>query len=244
MFQTPRIGAAALLAFASLCAVSACKKELTQAELHFAKGSDLFRIQDYAGCAAELTQSLDLDPKQAQATWDKCAFCFMKAGKLDKAGDVLLKIAQLSAKPEDKLANYRNAAGMYLQGQFGDKAEPAFLEAMKLDPKDEASLAWLAEISAQRGGARKMEAPAKVEDLEIALGRYDQLIAINPASAGHYVNKRIALAKLIGGLDKQRATADAATKANLSARIDELKTKLEETNKKLSEAMKAAKGIK
>ena len=244
MFDSPRFQAAALLLVASLSATTACKKEPTQAELHFAKGSALFRAQDYSGCAAELEQSLGLDPQQDQTVWDKCSFCYMKANKLDKAGDTLLKVAQLRTKPDDKLVNFRNAAGMYLQGNLPEKAEPVFLEAMKLDPKDEASLAWLAEIASQRGGARRNDGVVKLDDLELALGRYDQLTTINPAAAGHYVNKRIVLGRLIGALDKQRAFADAPTQAKLVARIDELKARLDETNKKMAEVMKAAKAVK
>ena len=247
MFQTPRIPAAALLGIATLCAAAACKREPTQAELHLAKGNDLFRTQDYGGCASEIEQSLGLDPQQPQAIWDKCSFCYMKANKLDKAGDTLVKAAQVTVKAEDKLANFRNAAGMYMQGNLSAQAEKAFMEAVKVDPKDKDSLEWLAEMASQRGGARRNDGVIQMEDLEAALGRYDELTTLFPAAPGNYVNKRIVLGRIIGALigkQKYAPEKDKEAQAKLAARIDELKAKLEETNKKMSEALKAAKALK
>ena len=242
MQPRPSTRSAMLLAVASLVLVSACRADPTPAELKLAKGNELYRAADYPGAAAALQESLALDPAQAQAVWDKCSFSWKKAGKLDLAGDTLVKAAATRVKPEEKLANLRNAAGMYLEGRFSDKAEPTFREALKLDPKDTDSLAWLAEILATRGGARKADAPVKPDDLEATLPLYDQLIALAPGTPGNWVNKRIVLGRLSGYYAAQAQTgADAAAKAKMTERAEALKATLDEINKKLPDLIKAAK---
>jgi len=245
MFANVSIRSLALLTFVALCA-SACFKEPTPAEAHRAKANELFKAQDYAGCATELEQSLTLDAAQDSKAWEKVAYCFLKAGKADKAGDWMVKYAAQKTKPEEKLETLRNAAGMYMQGALYDKAEPVFLEVMKLAPTDEGSLGWLAEISSQRGGARRNEGFVLVDQLEIAVQRYDQLLAMNP-SQGNLANKRVALARMLVGLNQQKEKLDKADKAGaeaLAKKTEIAKAQFDETSKKLSEMLKAAKAAK
>jgi tetratricopeptide (TPR) repeat protein len=237
----PSSRAALLIAVACL-AVTACKKDPTPAELKLAKGNELYRAQDYAGAAAALQESLALDPNQPQAVWDKTSFSWKKAGKPDLAGETLVKAAATRTKPEEKLANLRNGAGMYLEGRILDKAEETFVEVLKLDPKDSDALAWVGEIYAQRGGARKADAPVVEAQLDKALEIYERLITLAPAAPMNYVNKRIALTKLTNHyvqlVDK---LTDPAEKAKAQEKLAKLKATLEETSAKMTEVMKAAK---
>jgi len=234
---------ALLIAAASLCA-PACQKPPTEAEIHLAKGNELFAKSDFAGAGAALEQSLKLQPQQDVKVWEKAAFSYMKAGNTDKAAELLVKASENGPK-EKKLEALRNVAGMYLQAQQGDKAEQYFLEVMKLDPKDDQSLSWLAEIASIRGGARDMKAQALTPALEVAMGRYDQVIALTPKAPGPYVNKRIALIKYINHLIQQRdAMKNKKEVQILQAKIDQLKATLDETTRQLSEISKAAKAAK
>ena len=237
---------AALLSTVALLATAACFKEPTPAEAHRAKGNELFKAQDYAGCASELEQSIALDPNQDRKIWDKAIHCNMKASKHDKAGELLLKTAEQKTNPDEKAEVLRNAAGVYLNGGMLDKAEGVFLEVMKLAPKDEASLGWLAEISSQRGGARRNEGFVKVEELEVAVQRYDQLLAMNP-SQGNLANKRVALARMLVGIKQQQDKLDKKDKAGQEAvakKMEAARAKFDETSGKLTEMLKAAKAAK
>jgi tetratricopeptide (TPR) repeat protein len=236
--------AAAVLLTASICTIAGCKNEPTPAEQHLLKGNDLYKSQDFAGAAAELDESLKLDPKQDQKVWEKCAFSYGKAGKTDEAVGILMRELPLLPTLPQKQENLRNAAGMYLQAGQGDKAEKVFGDAVKVDPKDEFSLGWMAEIASQRGGARKNDGGISVPDLEVALARYDQLLAINPNSMAYLVNKRIVLARMMKGLDDDKKSSDKPTIAKLQARIDELKKLYDVTNEKMAEVGKALKAAK
>lgn len=246
----------ALVAVVSLSGAVACgKKEPTPAELKLAKANELFKAADYAAAGPEFEAALKLDPKQDVKIWEKGAFAYLKAGNLDKAAELLLGTLDPKAGTERKLETYRNLAGMYLGASAHDKAEQYFGEVMKLDPKDEQSLSWMAEIASIRGGARANKGPVRTDQLDLALARYDQVSALNPNLPAPYINQRIAIGRYLGHLaeqkaaaeqdareskDKQKKEAMLAAAQKFQGRIDELKGKLEETNKKLGAANKAA----
>ena len=89
------------------------------------------------------------------------------------------------------------------------------------------------------------------------LERYDAVIAMNPAKADSYINKRIVLVKYVDFLNKQKLSilADAESQkadkeayasaqeqaADTQTRLDELKVLLDSTTKTLGELNKAAK---
>ena len=146
---------------------------------------------------------------------------------------------------------------MHMQAGTTDDAEKYFNEALKIEPKDETSLGWIAEIYAQRGGARSMAAPILKADLEKSLGYYDQVLAINANSANTYLNKRVVMARLMEyeRQQKEMALSEAAenakdkvvvAEANARAeehqkRMDDYQAQFGELTKKFSEAQKAAK---
>ncbi len=246
------------IALTTLLVLSSCKDEpFAIARL---KGSELLKKNDFEGAAVEYEKSLELKPDQDTKVWDRAAFANMKAGNLDRAAELLMKSMDRRADPAAKLDTLRNIAGMYKEGGDLENAEKYFQKAVEQDPKDEQSLKWLAEISSVRGGARAQAAEAHPEFLQVALTRYDAVMALNPMAADAYVNKRIVLIKYIEHLTKQKVSllADAeAQKADKEAydsmqeqatdtqtRIDELKTMLDETSKKLGEVNKAAKEAK
>lgn len=214
-------------------------------------GSELLKKQDFTGAAKEYERSLELKPEQDANVWDRAAFANMKAGNFDRAAELLMKSQDRRPDAAAKLDNLRNIAGMYLQ-QAKDlgNAEKYFQKAVELDPKDEQSMAWLAEIAAQRGGARATQAEADPQHLKVALERYDAVIALNPSKPDTFINKRIVLMKYLEFLRKQRLSIlegadkdpDAQEQAkDTQARIDELETALKETTDKLVAAQKAAK---
>lgn len=239
-------------------AVLGCKEDPSEA--HHRKAAELFKKDDFAAAAAEYEEALKLNPKLDQKVYEKAAFAYLKAQKFDKSAEILLKTLDFKKTDAEKIDLYRNIAGMYLQGaQDGDKAEKYFNEALKLNPKDDQSIAWLAEIASIRGGARSMTAQIVPDQLQKAMDLYDKVIELTPASPTPYINKRIALTRYIENLIKQKQAveADAETHKNdkdkatfddlkqqatdYQARIDELKPKLDELTKKLGEVQKAAK---
>lgn len=247
----------AVVAAAVFLALAGCKKEPTPAELHLDKGDALLEKSDFFKAAEEYAASLQANPQQEVKVWEKTAYAYMKAGEQDKAADYLLKTLPMRADDASRLTTYRNIAGMYLQAGQLDKAEQYFGEVLKRAPSDDQSLTWLAEISSHRGGARRTTGAIDPEHLNRAIERYDQIITLKPAAPAAYINKRIALMKLIDhqAAMKQAALDDAETNkadkqvaadakeqaAKYQARIDELKATLDDTNKKLGEVQKAAK---
>jgi tetratricopeptide (TPR) repeat protein len=242
------IGACAL-------AMIGCKKEPTPAEIHKDKGNTLLDAQKWTEAAEEYRLSLEADPKQ-EKLWEKKAYAHMQAGDMDSADTSILKLLDFRPEPEKKAEVYRNLASMYLQ-KSTDKAEKYFNEAVKIDPKDDVSLAWLAEIYAQRGGARNPKQTAVPAMLDKALEYYDQVIAVKPELPNTYLNKRIVMAKYMDytRIQKEAAEQDLklnsknaakvaelnATIAEHQARIDDFKAKFEELTKRFSEVAKAAK---
>jgi tetratricopeptide (TPR) repeat protein len=246
-----------LLALVFVVALTSCK-DPEPFDVARIKGSELLTKKDFAGAAVEYEKSLELKPDQDVKVWERAAFANMNAGKYDRAAELLEKTVERRADAAAKGETLRNIAGMFLQtAHDSDAAEKWFQKAVALDAKDEQALSWLAEISSQRGGARLQTAEAQPEHLKIALERYDAVIAVNPGGVNAYVNKRIVLVKYLDFLTKQKlsiaADAEAQKKdkeaydsameqaADTQKRIDELKTMLDETGKKIGEINKAAK---
>lgn len=246
---------ASLLALAVVAA--ACTKD-DPAEPHRKKGNVLFKKNEYAAAAAEYDEAVKLAEKPSVKDYETAAFAWTKASDYDKAAERLVKSRELKDDAAGKLETTMSIAGMYLQSANDlDKAEQFFTEAFTLDPKNESALSWLAEIASRRGGARAINAMAVPGQLDVALERYDRLIAMNAAAPAHYINKRIVLMKYIDHLGRAKAASEKDAEANASdktvqqdfldqaakfqARADELKAQLDETTKKLVEVQKAAK---
>jgi tetratricopeptide (TPR) repeat protein len=165
----------------------------------------------------------------------------------------MTKLAELKPDNLKKAEIYRNIGGVFVQKGLGDEAEKNFMKAVALNPKDDQSLGWIAEIWAQRGGARAMGVPAKPEALDKALEYTDKVIALKPDETAGYINKRIAVMKYLDYWQQQKSKADAeamsvrdkAQRKELLAKADELtpniekyKKMLDETSKGLAEAAK------
>ena len=249
-------GAAMAIALGVVAGSVGCAKE-DPAEVHRRKGNELYKKEQWAQAAEEFNLSLQANPQQ-EKIWEKLALTHMRAGNQQKAAEALLKTVDFKADPQAKADVYRNVAGMLLQGPKPFEAEQYFVSAVKLDPKDDSSLLWLAEMESTRGGARSMQADPIAEHLDKAIGYYDQIIAAKPEALLAYVNKRIVLLKMMNAAKKEKETADvlaktygrdpvkkkeALEKASLhQARMDEIKAKVDELSEKITELQK--KGIK
>jgi tetratricopeptide (TPR) repeat protein len=234
-----------------------CTDEKAEAaKTHRIKGSDHMSKKEWKEAAAAYALSLEADPKQ-EKVWEKKAFAHMQVGQMAEASQAVMKIMEMKATPAEKAETLRTLASMHMQGGTTEDAEKYFNEALKLEPKDEASLGWIAEIYAQRGGARSMTAPIVKADLETSLSYYDKVLAINANSANTYLNKRVVMGRLMEyeRQQKEMALSEAAEnakdktiveEANARAaehqkRMDEFQAQFAEMTKKFSEAQKAAK---
>jgi len=246
------------LAIFGLCAalgLAGCDQSAKQAQEHRKKGNELYKQEQWQAAAAEFDLSLQADPKQ-EKLWMKKAVAHAKARQMDLATDSMLKTLEFKTEPAQKGEVYRNIGNMFLQQGPAENAEKYFLEALKIDPKDEAALSWLGEMFSQLGGARAMAAPAVPAHLDKAVSYYDQAIAVNPSSPNAYLNKRIALTKYLEHLrlekeaadqealeskdDKEKAAAAQARSQELATQYEQLKVKFDENNTKLGEVSKAA----
>ncbi len=230
-----------------------CEKKPDEAEIHRELGRDHLDKKEWAQAAAEYDLSLKADPNQ-EKVWEQKAYVHMQAGDKDQAAAAFSKTADFKKEPAKKAEVFRNLASMFMQSNELDKAENYFNDAIKLDPKDEASYGWLGEIYSQRGGARANEAPAVPAHLEKALQYYDKAVGANPASPNNYLNKRIVLAKLTQYEQNQKDQAEALGRTSTKdpakvaeakaqaeqhgARAEEFKKQMEETTKKFVEAQK------
>jgi tetratricopeptide (TPR) repeat protein len=232
----------------------ACEKKPDEAEIHRDAGREHLDKQEWAQAAAEYDLSLKADPNQ-EKVWEQKAYVHMQAGEKDKAAAAFSKTADFKKEPAKKAEVYRNLAGMFMQGEGElDKAENYFNEAIKIDPKDDASYAWLGELYSRRGGARSNDAKAEPAHLEKAMQYYDKASGANPSNPNNYLNKRIILAKLTQFEQNQKdlaegeartsakdpaKVAEAKAKAEQhAARADEYRKQMEETTKKFVEAQK------
>lgn len=248
------IRAVALGTALALAGLTGCDQTAKVAEEHRRKGNELYKKEQWQAATAEFQLSLNADPKQ-EKLWQKKAMAHAKAKEMDAAVESLKKTLEFKTEPAEKSEVYRNIGNMFLQMGPIDRAEGYFLEALKVHPKDEAALSWLAEMFSQLGGARAQAAPPVPEHLEKAIAYYDQWIGMNPVATTAYLNKRIALIKYSDywKAQKDRADADAiinkkdkvkvaeaqARAADAQAKFDDLKVKFEENNKGLAAAAKA-----
>ncbi|XXF75931.1 hypothetical protein P2318_23110 [Myxococcaceae bacterium GXIMD 01537] len=234
---------------------TACSNEPDPVQVHRAKGTKHFNKKEFKEAATEYGLSLQLNPKQ-EDVWKAKAYAHSQAGDLDGAAESTLKLMDFKTTPAEKAEVYRSVASIHMKGNL-DKAEEYLNEALKLDAKDEYSLGWIAEIYAQKGGARAMAAPAVPAHLEKALEYYDKVLAINVNSANTYLNKRVVMAKYMehervqkeaadkeaadNPKDKAKVEAATARAAEHQKRIDDFKLKFDELTQKFSEATKANK---
>ena len=242
--------------FAALASsnLAGCKPNL--AEQHREKANEFANQSHWKEAAEEYGASLQADPSQGEL-WEQKAYAHLQLKQYDEVEKAMLKLADSRTDPPKKAAVYRNIGGMWVQQGMGDKAEPFFLKAAQIDPKDDQTLNWLAEIYAQRGGARAQAAPAKPEALDKALEYLDKVVALKPNETAGYVNKRIALMKYMeyDQAQKNDAQKDAAqekdaarvkelqTKGDAAqAHLDKIKKQFDEVNQKIGELAKQAQG--
>ncbi len=234
------------LAITPFAILVACRPDA--ATLHRTQGDDLMRQSDFGGAAAEYAKSLALDQKQ-EKVWEKLAFCRVKAGEKELAAEALVKVAHLKAADAQKAEVFRNAAGIFLQGPDRAGAERYLLEAVRLDPSDEASLTWLGELASEKGGARLQDQTAVPEELDKALGYYGRLIELRPDGTAAHANRRIVLVKYLGHLAEEKLREDSRGRsgrgarappeareriARIDAKSSALQRMLDETNAKLA----------
>src|SRR5215208_2020012 len=101
----------------TLLALAACTRD--PSIVHREAGDDLLRGGDFAGAAKEFTESLKVDPRQP-GVWEKLAFCRVKTGEKEAAAEGLVKLADFKPSDAQKAEVYRNAAGIFLQGQTAE----------------------------------------------------------------------------------------------------------------------------
>jgi Flp pilus assembly protein TadD len=235
-------------------ATPGCKSN--PATVHREKGKELAAQSDWQKAADEYGLSLEADPKQ-EDLWEEKAYAHMQLKQFEQVETAMLKLAEFKTEPAKKSEVYRNLGGMYVQNGLNDKAEPLFLQAIKIDPKDDQALSWVAEIYAQKGGARATAAAAKPDALEKSLEYNDKVIALKPTESAAYVNKRIALMKYLEYEQQQKAAAQTdaekekdpvkkkelqTTSDQAQAEFDKRKKQMDEVTQKLSELAKAAQG--
>jgi len=249
----------ALRVFVLLCAValalaSGCKSGA--AGEHREKANELANQSQWKQAAEEYTLSLQADPSQGEL-WEQVAYAHLQLKDYDNVATAMLKFAEFKTEPVKKADAYRNIGAMYVQQGMTEKAEPMFIKALEVNAKDDQSLTWLAEIYAQRGGARAVNAVVEPEALDKALAYLDKVVALKPMDNAGYVNKRIALMKYMEYEQLQMAAAqkDAekekdpaklqelrTKKDQAQAQYDKLKKQLDEVGKKIGEIAKAAQG--
>ncbi len=232
--------------------LAACTPAPDPATVERQAGDDLLKKNEWVQAAAAYERSLAANPKQ-EKVYERLAAALMRADQRDKAAEVLVKTLQFKKDNAQKAEVYRNAAGVFLQSPERDKAKPYLQEAVKLEPKDEASISWLGELAAFRGGARSNEMPAVAEDLDEALLWYGKLTELKPESRAAWAHKRVVLVKYTNlMLERQRAAVESArqkrgaerdeAKARAEALADkarDLTRQVEEIDKKLAELKKA-----
>jgi tetratricopeptide (TPR) repeat protein len=229
----------------------ACAEKPDPVVVHRDAGDDRYRKGDYAAAAAEYQQSLAVAPKQ-ESVLEKLAACRIRLGDRDGAAAALLQTADLKKNPAQRAEVYRNVAGFYLQSPDRDRAETYLLEVLKLAPDDDATLSWLAEIEATRGGARANDAPAVPEHLDAALAYYDRIIALRPDSLVPWAHERIVLTKYLQHVVSRRQAAEQSLRwkkrdqaletrtriAQLQAKADDLQRALDKVNRRVAELRK------
>ncbi|HMJ53746.1 MAG TPA: hypothetical protein VK540_16790 [Polyangiaceae bacterium] len=245
-----RIRKFVLLGAAALALATGCKPD--PATEHREKAINFSNQSQWKEAIEEYALSLQADPKQ-EKLWEEKAYAHMQLQENEPFEAAMVKLAELKQDNLKKAEIYRNIGGVFVQKGLGDEAEKNFMKAAALNPKDDQSLGWIAEIWAQRGGARAMGVPAKPEALDKALEYTDKVIALKPDETAGYINKRIALIKYIDYWQQQKAKSDAEAMSERNKekrkellakgdqflpQIDKYKKMLDETSAKLAEAAK------
>jgi tetratricopeptide (TPR) repeat protein len=238
--RTP--GLSRSIASALLLALAGCTPEVDVASQQRQAGDEQWKKGAYQEAAAAYEKSLAADPKQEKVL-ERLAMCRVRLDDRNAAATTLLKVLDLKTDAAGKAEVYRNVAGVYLQGQDAEHAEKYLQEIVKLLPNDEAALTWLGELAAQRGGARSNDAEAVPEQLDLALGYYDKLIALKPDSLPMLAHKRIVLTKYVNHItarlkafaESQKAKGKAKPDAEAVTRIEKLKTRDAELRATLAE---------
>jgi tetratricopeptide (TPR) repeat protein len=174
------------------------------------------------------------DPAQKTDLYRVAADEFRQSGKVEDAEQALLKVMETKGTPDEKAELWRVIADQYRQSGNLDAAEAKFNEALKLNPKDEASLGWLAAIYSKRGGTENAQTPAVPEHLDKAISYLDQVVALNADYPFTYINKRIVMAKYMQYEQQQQTTLEA------EARTIKNKAKSAETLAQAAEHLKKA----
>jgi tetratricopeptide (TPR) repeat protein len=236
-----------------------CDQSAKIAKEHRIKANKAFKAQNWSEATKEFEESLKADPNQ-ETLWQKKAQAHMKLSQTDQAVAAMKKTLEFASDTPAKVTVYRNIASLFLENGPIEQAEQYYLEALKLDPKDEASVGWLGQMFSQLGGAQSTDAKANPEYLTKALSYYDQAIALNPSNRNAYLNKRIAMTKWAVHEQQEKDAADKeasalpkktpedkakiaevqAKAAQHQAKADELRAMIEENTKKLSEMQKQA----
>ena len=241
-----------LALLAATLALGACSSGPDTATVERQAGDDLFKKQEFVQAAAAYQRSLEANPKQ-EKVYERMAAALMRAEKRDEAAQALVKTLEFKKDAAQKAEVYRNAAGVFLQSAERDKAKPYLQEALKLEPKDEASVSWLGELAAFRGGARSNEMPAVAEDLDEALVWYGKLTELKPESRPAWAHKRVVLVKYTNlMIERQKAALESARQkrgadreeararaAGFGQRAEAMKKQVEEIDRKLAELKKA-----
>jgi len=224
------------------------------ARIHRNEGIVAFKDARWGDAADHWKKSLEAKPNQPEL-YERLAYAEVKAGRLDDAAVTLEKTKAFQSTPKQKLDVTRKIATMYLQNGRPDKAEQRFLDVLKEEPDDDATITWLGEIHSLLGGARSGAAPADLTHLDQAIAYYDRAIAINPENLTPYVNKRIALFKTQhhwngkkinaekeeAALPKREKAQKAEAKARAveaQAKLDELTPRVEVVSAKITELLK------
>ncbi|HSB21263.1 MAG TPA: hypothetical protein VLD85_14745 [Anaeromyxobacteraceae bacterium] len=234
-------GLAGVVGLAALLALG-CAQKPDPAVVHREAGDDRLQKGDHAGAAAEYQQSLAANPKQ-EPVWEKLALSRVRLGDRDGAAAALLETLPFKRNPEQKAELYRNVAGIYLQSPERDKAEKYLLEVLKLAPDDETTLSWLAEMEAERGGARSNDAPATPEHLDAALRYYRRLADIRPTSPAPLAHQRIVLSKYMQYLASRRAAAEQALRWKKKGEVAETRQRIDEIQRRAGEIQGELDGV-
>jgi len=174
------------------------------------------------------------DPAEKTELYRVIADEFRQAGKPEDAEKAMLKVMDTKSTPEEKADLWHVIADQYRQAGNLDAAEAKFNEALKLNPRDESSLGWLAAIYSKRGGTESAQATAVPEHLNKAIAYLDQVVELNPDYPFTYINKRIVMAKYIQYEQQQQTALEA------EARTLKNKAKSAETMAQAAEHLKKA----
>jgi tetratricopeptide (TPR) repeat protein len=162
-------------------------------------GFSEFYLKQYADASGDLQKALDLQRKAGPEdpnTVDALAESYVLAEQYDRALPLLKKVtSRPGAKPDASFLYYRGLAE-YKTGKAED-AERSFNEAVKANPKDAASLLYLAQISLAR------------KDLDAAISTLNRATLSDPRLASAWFLLTSAyLRRATTATDEAKANAD------------------------------------